>query len=115
MEEGWCDHAVTQEIAEHYLASLKKAAVDTLILGCTHYPLLKNVIAKIVGEKIKLIDSGFSVAQNLKEVLFRQNLLESASRAVSHQLYVTDLPRRFEAMARQFLEEPLPSVKRIDL
>lgn len=115
VEEGWCDHSVTHEIAEHYLAPLKRAAVDTLILGCTHYPLLKRIIGKIVGEKIKLIDSGFAVAQNLKEVLLRQNLLESAPSAVLHQLYVTDLPGRFETMARQFLEEPLPPVKRIGL
>ena len=135
VEEGWFEHAVTCEVAEHYLKPFANDGIDTLILGCTHYPLLKNIIARVlapppvhgqnarsagwtgggVGEKIKLIDSAKAVAEMLKEVLGKEKLLNQEAGPTSLKLYVTDFPARFEILARQFLKERLPAVKRVVL
>ena len=69
VEEGWYDHDVTHLVAEEYLKEMKKAKVDTLILGCTHYPLLKNVIHTVMGPKVNLIDSAEVVAEGVRALL----------------------------------------------
>ncbi|MFH1196283.1 MAG: glutamate racemase, partial [bacterium] len=68
-EEGWIDHKATEIVAKEYLSGFKEKKIDTLILGCTHYPILKNVIQKVVGNKIKLIDSGTPAAHIVEEYL----------------------------------------------
>jgi glutamate racemase len=66
-EEGWIKHKVTYEIAEEYLSEFSKIGIDTLVLGCTHYPILAEVIQAVVGKEVKLIDSGIAAAESVKE------------------------------------------------
>lgn len=115
VEVGWIDHEVTHQVAKCYLESLIQDGLDTLILGCTHYPLLKNVISRVLGSQVTLIDSAETVAKALQGILKKEHLENKASTAVKHQLYVTDLPRNFEAVARRFLGDEIPSVKRVSL
>ena len=77
VEEGWIKERAVFEVAESYLRPLKKAGVDTLILGCTHYPLLKPVIKKVMGEGVALIDSAKQAACEVKQILAQSGLLES--------------------------------------
>lgn len=115
VEEGWLDNEVTRATAKIYLESFKKEKIDTLILGCTHYPLLKHVIQDVVGKGVTLIDSAEAVAEIVKKELACKGLLADGKQNGVHQLYVTDLPTRFETLAMNFLGKNIPSVKRVEL
>jgi len=112
VEEGWLDNEVARLTARNYLESFCEK-IDTLILGCTHYPLLKSVIQDVVGKDVILIDSAEAVASDLKNDLSRQGFLTGDG--MRSELYVTDLPARFEAVAMNFLGRDIPLVKRIEL
>lgn len=106
-EEGWTDDAVTRLVAERYLTGLKDEAVDTLVLGCTHYPLLKETIAAVMGEAVSLIDSAASTAIEVEQVLRGKKLLNDGTAESVHRFFVTDSPERFMAVGRRFFGEKL--------
>jgi len=110
-EEGWADNEVTRTIAATYLADLQ-SKVDTLVLGCTHYPILRTVIQETVGDHVQLIDSGEATALEVKALLKEKNLarLTMPTGALARQLgddldhfYVTDAAERFARVAERFL------------
>jgi glutamate racemase len=111
VEEGWIDHAVTREVAREYLAPLKDADLDTLILGCTHYPLLKRVIGEVMGEGVTLVDSGEEAARAVATLLRERGLAAPPGPAPVHALYLSDLPAAFTATAERFLGRTLPPVQ----
>jgi len=113
VEEGWLSGSEVVSIAKKYLQPLKQARVDTVILGCTHYPLLKPVIRKALGKDITLIDSAKQVAVEVKEILTAEGLLNSKSgRKGRHKFYVSDNPKWFSGLAKRFLGVPLPNARR---
>jgi glutamate racemase len=114
-EEGWLNEPATKLIAEKYLAPIKNADVDTLILGCTHYPLLTEVIQEIVSSKIKLVDSAQAIATATAKLLTDNKLLNNNIIAGDLNLFVSDLPARFETVARRFLGEKISNVEQIHL
>jgi len=115
VEEGWLNEKATFEIATKYLAPLKKEAVDTLILGCTHYPLLKAVIIKSIGKNVKLIDSADQVAGEVKQILSSEGLDSSTKRThPRHVFYVSDEPLSFARLAKKFLGYPLACVRKVE-
>lgn len=89
VEEGWGDHKISYDIAEVYLKDLKKSGIDTLILGCTHYPLLSNVLKQTMGKEIQLVDSSNQVASKAKVFLAQQGFF-SQSVSGKADLYFTD-------------------------
>jgi glutamate racemase len=103
VEEGWFDHPVTYQVAQHYLGDMKKSQVDTLILGCTHYPLLKRVLNKVMGPKVQLVDSAQEVALQVKQLLTKRRLLRTCLRPGEHIFIVTDEPKQFQSLASRFL------------
>ncbi len=104
VEEGWIDHEVARRVAEEYLAPLRAAAVDTLILGCTHYPLLRDVLQKVMGDAVALIDSGDAVAEDVVAELDRRKLrAPEAGAPPRHRFFVSDQADRFHAEGRRFL------------
>ena len=106
VEEGCRYGSLADQVAERYLAPLKKKRIDTLILGCTHYPLLKKTIAKLMGPKVRLIDSARQVALRTREVIQKFNPAHPAERRHGKPLrrfFVTDEPRHFEKLSRRFL------------
>ena len=111
VEEGWIDHKVTHEVAEEYLAPLEHHDLDTLILGCTHYPLLKKVIGEVMGEGVRLVDSGEETARTVVELLDEKGLRAPGGRAPVHALYLSDLPAAFMGTAERFLGRALPPVE----
>ena len=102
-EEGWWNTPVTRMVAETYLQPLKDSCTDTLVLGCTHYPLLYDVISDVMGKETILIDSGSSVAERVREVLIKDHLLNEASAQPAYHFYTSDDPQMFENMAAPFL------------
>jgi glutamate racemase len=107
VEEGWMDHPVTVRIAEEYLAPLRDFDADTLILGCTHYPLLKTVIGNIMGEEVTLIDSGEAMALELETRLRTLGGL-APERTGPNRFFVSDQAERFHDEARRFLGDAAP-------
>ncbi len=112
-EEGWTDNEVAIAAARRYLASLKRSGIDTLVLGCTHYPLLAPVITKVLGPQVRLVDSAGTTAQAVQRCLFSRKLLRNnGSRSVS--FFVTDAPERFIKVGSLFLGQPVESAVRIE-
>ncbi|OGX11578.1 MAG: glutamate racemase [Omnitrophica WOR_2 bacterium GWB2_45_9] len=109
VEEGWLHQRAVLEVAGVYLEPMKKAGVDTLILGCTHYPLLKSVIKKVMGPGVTLIDSAKQVATEVKQMLSAEGLLE-ANPKPARSFYVSDGPAWFSGLARRFLGHPVHNV-----
>jgi glutamate racemase len=114
-EEGWVDNEVARLTAESYLASLRSEGVDTLVLGCTHYPLLKKIIGEAVGSAVKLVDSAEETARMVAEILRNEGLLRPASEKGNHHYYVTDVPAGFIRVGNRFLGGNLGDVYQVDL
>ncbi len=106
VEEGWLKDPVTIEVAKRYLEFFQKSDIDTLILGCTHYPLLRSTIRNIMGEKVNLVNPAYETAQGLKRLLAEHQLtndgLESTE-APMYQFYVSDAAEKFKNFANSIL------------
>jgi glutamate racemase len=106
VEEGWVNGAITTSIAHHYLAPLKKARVDSVILGCTHYPVLTKTLQKVMGPNVHLVHSGLSTARSVKRLLGKKYLPRGARqnrRTGRIRCFVTDSPNRFQVLGQKFL------------
>ncbi len=114
VEEGWTEGDVITKVARAYLEPFKNFKIDTLILGCTHYPLLSSIIQKVVGNKVRLINSGEETAKEAGRLLLKMGI-ESPARAKSPQphFYVSDEPEQFRALGERFLGRAIPSVAKI--
>ena len=115
VEENLLNHKITYDIAEYYLEEIIKSNADTLILGCTHYPLLYHAIKKTIGDKIHIINSSLLTAQKIKQVLFNQGLLKTKEKKVEDKFYVSDKPKQFNKLAKIFLNKPSLKVEKIIL
>lgn len=109
-EEGWTDREVTLVIAHEYLAPLRDAGVDVVVLGCTHYPILKTTIGRVFGPGVKLIDSAEETAREISQRLRQLGLSAGEEGAPRHRFLVSDVPHRFREQAERFLGAPLPDV-----
>ena len=114
-EEGWLEGPVPEEVAKHYLEPFKRDTVDTLILGCTHYPLLKPIIKRVLGPTPVLIDSAEAVAEEVVNTLARDNLVTTHSSPGKLRCFVTDLPLHFQSIVRRFLGMSIDHVQTIHL
>jgi glutamate racemase len=112
IEEGWTDHPVTRSVAEEYLTELRAADLESLILGCTHYPLIAPLIAALMGPGVKLVDSGAEAARALALLLRQRGQL--AAGQPEHRFYVSDEPRNFTRIAQSFLGRELPPTTVVD-
>ena len=111
VEEGVTEGEVVASVARDYLKPLKDAKVDTLILGCTHYPILKPVIKKVMGEGVTLIDSAKQVAIEVKNILQHENMLNQKGKG-KQKFFVSDNPEWFSGLANTFLGRPVKDVKK---
>lgn len=110
VEEGWWKHRVTRLVASEYLNRLRPAKIDTLILGCTHYPVIKETIARAAGAKVELIDSAETVAQEARELLNARGLARKTGKG-KIKVYVSDDPARFALRAANLPAGRLGSVE----
>jgi glutamate racemase len=113
VEEGWTDNEVVEMTVKAYLASLKQSGIDTLILGCTHYPLLKKAIWKFMGSGVRLVDSAEETAKEVESALKKSVLTRKRGKGI-HSFFVTDAPDRFIKVGRRFLGEKVESAVRIE-
>lgn len=102
VEDGWWNKKATALIAEEYLKPLKRKNLDSLILGCTHYPFLKPVLRKVMGPNVPLIDSAEAASLEVHTALIAMNLKNPASRPGFSRFYASDAPERFKKLARRF-------------
>jgi glutamate racemase len=115
-EEGWTAHAeATRLIAHTYLEPIREAGVDTLVLGCTHYPILRDVVADVMGPDVALIDSGEAVAEEVAIALAERDLLRTETSPPESQFFVTDAAERFRSVAERFLGAPLERFETVDV
>jgi glutamate racemase len=115
VEEGWLEGQVPELAAEKYLEELKTSAVDTLVLGCTHYPLLKKVISKVMGERVTLIDSAEETALEVREQLLSLELENRSSEEPVREFCVTDSPDGFRAVGERFLGQSIENISKVKL
>ncbi len=114
-EEGWIDHKATYEIAEEYLHDLRDENIDTLVLGCTHYPILSKVIQEIIGHHVTLVDSGVVAAEMIRNELDRTDLHTNSYSMGNQELYVSDIPTKFREVAELFLGNPVKDVHKVEV
>ncbi|HEX9934341.1 MAG TPA: glutamate racemase [bacterium] len=115
VEEGWLDGDVARSVVAIYLEPFKDKDIDTLILGCTHYPLLKPVIGEFLGEGICLIDSAEETAGTMRNCLMERGLEHPGLEAPLNRFYVSDSSHHFKKMGEQFLGRKLDSVENVEL
>lgn len=114
-EEGWVDNEVARITARMYLQGLREEGVDTLVLGCTHYPLLKGIISEVMGEGVTLVDSAEETARTVAEILRGRAILRPASEKGNHHYFVTDVPAGFIRVGNRFLGGRLGDVYQVSL
>lgn len=115
-EEGWTNNQIARMTAHAYLNDIKKQWIDALILGCTHYPLLKSIISDVMGNTVTLIDSGHEAAAEVAKRLMEKNLLKTISSGESfHRFFVTDSPERFRQVGSRFMGTRLNNVELVNL
>ncbi len=109
-EEGWVDHHVTELVAREYLQDFKDRGVEALVLGCTHYPLLKPVIARVMGPSVTLVDSAVETAREMKRIIHKEAIV--ASNGNGHfSVILSDTSPAFEPVARRFLGREIPDIE----
>ena len=105
VEEGWRKDPVTEIVARRYLKEMQDEKVDTLILGCTHYPLLRGVIGSIMGDQVQLVNPAYETSLALKQLLIEQDLLNQGSveEEFPYRFYVSDAAEKFKSFANSIL------------
>ncbi len=113
IEEGWLNGEVVKLTAEKYLSSLRYNGVDSIVLGCTHYPMIKDVIKNVSG--VPLIDSAVETAKEVKRVLEEKEMLRQSVEEGSREFFVTDFPEKFSRVGENFLGHEISNITKIDL
>lgn len=114
IEEGWLYDSVTIEIAERYLNELQGYDIDTLVMGCTHYPLLRHTVRKVVGPDVELVNPAFETAKEVKNVLLEKGL-ECSEQMPNHKFFVSDGAEKFKAFANTILPCDVEEAKGINI
>lgn len=112
IEEGWVDHDITRAVAREYLAELSSGHVESLILACTHYPLISPLLGEVMGPAVTLVDSGAEAARALAALLRERGQLSSGEPA--HRFFISDEPHSFRRIAQAFLGRELPPTVVVD-
>ncbi|GHT51313.1 glutamate racemase [Endomicrobiia bacterium] len=115
VEEGWVEGEIADSVVKKYIKPLLSKNIDTLILGCTHYPLLKKTLEKNIGNGVVLIDSAKATAQEVKNVLKQKSLLSSGKNKKFLKFYVSDNPEKFQMIGSRFFSKRISVVKKVEM
>jgi len=115
VEEGWFKTKITDDIIKFYLKNIVNKKIDTIILGCTHYPLIKQSIQKNIGNNIKIVDSANAVACEVKELLNKNNLSNNSKTVGKYSFYVSDSPDKFKKIGSKFFCKKIKTVKKMEI
>lgn len=114
VEEGWIDTPVTRLVVERYLSPYLGSTIDTLVLGCTHYPLLKPVIASVLGDGVTLVDSAIETAREVKDVLAARGIAGARDRGTFH-IILSDTSPTFAEVAARFMGRRVPDIELVSV
>jgi len=114
-EEGWWENDIALRIAEEYLLPLKEQGIDTLVLGCTHYPLLQNTIARVMGENVRLVSSGREVAKVVRDLINKNGCQRDSKIKPVYRYYTSDSVEKFETLGSCFLGKEIHSAEKVDI
>ena len=118
VEEGWLHDDITLQVASRYLEELKEKDIDTLNMGCTHYPLIRSTIRKVMGDKVNLVNPAYETAIELKNLLERDNLANKCdvdSPSSMYRFYVSDAEEKFKLFANSILPFDITMTKQINI
>ena len=115
VEEGMLHDTVTDEVARRYLDELKEQNIDSLILGCTHYPLLRSTIGKIMGENVNLVNPAYETAISLGELLKKNNIRADINAKPKYQFFVSDAADKFKSFANSIMPFRIDETNRINI
>ncbi len=118
VEEGWLKDPVTEAVAQRYLQEMKERQVDTLILGCTHYPLIRSTVGKVMGENAVLVNPAYETAIELRELLKREEMDNQGHNKTEenpYEFFVSDAAERFKAFANSILPFDITSTRQINI
>lgn len=115
VEEGWANTKVAELTAKEYLSFFEETNIDTLIMGCTHYPILYDTLLKVTEGKIHLINPAVETALRLKELLIQEDLLNDSDDRPRYDFFVSDLPERFQTIGEEFLNKPFENVSVVEI
>lgn len=117
VEEGreWWEGGIALQIAEKYLLPLKETGVDTLVLGCTHYPLLKTTISEVMGDEVKLVSSAMEVTRVVKKTIEDHNMQRDIRLKPVYRYYTSDSVEKFEALCSIILGRTVNSAEKVDI
>jgi glutamate racemase len=118
VEEGWLKDSVTYEVARRYLKELQNQNIDTLVLGCTHYPLLRNTIGEIMGDKVTLVNPAYETAVSLGALLAERNLAAGNEHRYAggmYDFYVSDTAEKFKNFANSILPFHIENITQINI
>jgi glutamate racemase len=115
VEEGWLEGEVPRLVALRYLDDLRDRGIDTLVLGCTHYPLLKPMLSEVLGPEIRLIDSAEETAREVRETLSRQVAQGGSGETGDREFFVTDSPEKFTTVGERFLGAGIDMIEKVEL
>lgn len=110
VEEGYGEHPLTELVIQEYLHPLRLKAVDTVLLGCTHYPLMQTIIQKSLGSHVTLVDPAPACAEHVRALLEETHLLNQQTALPHYQFYVSDDPEKFRLLGKTFLNYPIEHV-----
>ncbi len=113
VEEGWWDNEITEAVAEKYLGEMKQDGVDTLVLGCTHYPMLTKVLGRVMGDNVTLINSASVVAEEAAEKIKEMNLANDKEHLGKIKYFTSDSAEKFKTLAVNFMNEEIDNAEKI--
>lgn len=115
VEEGFAKHKITEEVIDIYLAGFKKTDIDTMILGCTHYPLLRSRIMAYLGEQVHIVNPAYETAIDLKGILEKNGTANHSGRPATYEFYVSDAAEKFTKLANTILPYDVAATKKINI
>jgi len=115
IEEGWLDHPALKSVLREYLKPMLDRGIDTLVLGCTHYPLLVPVLKRMLGTKVRLVDSASTCAAHVQRMLEAEGLLRTSKAKATLEIHLTDYSEHFDLLARRFLGDDFGKIKKASL
>ncbi|TYQ15311.1 UNVERIFIED_CONTAM: glutamate racemase [Acetivibrio alkalicellulosi] len=115
VEEGWWENDIAQRIVEEYMLPLMEQGIDTVVLGCTHYPLLQHTISKVMGGSVTLVNSALEVAKVVKEVIDQEKIQRDSMIAPVYRYYTSDSIKKFESLGNSILKGKIHSAEKVDI
>jgi glutamate racemase len=115
VEEGWWENDIALRIAQEYLEPMKKEGIDTLVMGCTHYPLLYNTISKVMGDNVKLVSSALEITKVVRNILGEMDIMRDERVSPVYRYYTSDSVEKFESLGSAILESGIHSAEKVDI